>query len=99
MTRFLPVVLLLLSVGCADQSRGSALNQCRLKYYLDAANTQQQLIPDCMRTKSFQMVSACRPQPGDTEGDWQVRAFPYDDPRCYRAVAAAPWTATLLSPM
>lgn len=93
------VVLLLVLAGCADQSKGSALNECRIRYYLDAANTQEQSIPDCMQGKSFKVVSACDPQTDEDEWDWQVKAFAYDNPRCYRAVGIAPWTATLLSPM
>ena len=99
MIRISALVFLLILVGCADQSKGSALNECRMKHYLDDAHTQQQAIPDCMKAKSFKMVSACNPQPEEDEWDWQVEAFPYDDPRCYRAVGAAPWMATFLSPM
>ncbi|HUN39307.1 MAG TPA: hypothetical protein VMU81_03370 [Acetobacteraceae bacterium] len=96
----IPVLMLLpMLVGCSDQSKGSAMNQCRMEHYLDDAHTQQQSIPNCMTTKSFKMVSACNPHPDEDEWDWQVKAFPYNDPRCYRAVGAAPWMATLLSPM
>jgi hypothetical protein len=99
MIRISVVVALLALSGCADQSKGSALNECRMKYYLDGAAMQQQSIPDCMKAKSFDVVSACNPQPDEDEWDWQVRAFPYNDPRCYRTVGAAQWTATFLSPL
>jgi len=99
MTRISAMVLLLVLAGCADQSKGSALSECRIKYYLDAPSTQEQSIPDCMTAKSFKPVAACNPQTDEDEWDWQVKAFAYDNPECYRSVGAGPWTATLLSPM
>lgn len=99
MIRIPVFMFLLILAGCADQSKGSVLNECRMKHYLDDADTQQQSIPDCMKSESFEMVSACIPQPDEDAWDWQVKAFPYDDPRCYRAVGVARWMATLLSPM
>jgi hypothetical protein len=99
MIRASVLVCLLVVTGCTDQSKGSALNECRMKYYLDATDTQQQSIPDCMKTKSFEMVSDCIPRPDQEEADWQMQAFAYNNSKCYRAVGAAPWTATLLSPM
>ncbi|HTI84216.1 MAG TPA: hypothetical protein VL614_27515 [Acetobacteraceae bacterium] len=99
MIRISVLVCLLAVAGCADQSKGSALNECRMKHYLDAADTQRQAIPDCMQAKSFQMTSGCNAQPDEEEWDWQVQAFPYDNARCYRSIGAAAWTATLLSPM
>jgi hypothetical protein len=99
MIRISVLVCLLVVAGCADQSKGSALNECRVKHYLDANDTQQQAIPDCMKAKSFEMTSGCNAQPDEEEWDWQVQAFPYDNSRCYRSIGAAAWTATLLSPM
>jgi hypothetical protein len=100
MIRFSVVVSLFLLVGCgADQSRGSALNECRMQYYMDSPAAQGQLIPDCMAAKSLASVIGCGPSTDDDEWDWQVRAFAYDNPRCYRPIGTEPWTATLLSPM
>jgi hypothetical protein len=91
----IPIVL----VACADQSKGSALNECRMRYYLVDASVQEQLITDCMKARSFAVVPACDPAADEYEWDWQVQSFPYDDPRCYRSIGAAPWVATVLSPM
>lgn len=99
MTRISVLVFLTLSAGCADQSKGSALNQCRMKYFLDDASTQQQSIPECMRAKSFEMVAACNPQPDEEGLDWQATGTPYTSPKCYRPVGTAPWMATFLSPL
>ncbi|HLY89945.1 MAG TPA: hypothetical protein VKQ27_13265 [Acetobacteraceae bacterium] len=99
MTRILVLVFPILLAGCADQSKGSALNQCRMKYFLDDASTQQQSIPGCMKAKSFETVAACNPQPDEDELDWQATAVPYSSPKCYRAIGTAPWLATFLSPM
>jgi hypothetical protein len=85
MLRFSVIVSLLLLAGCADQSEGAALNECRLKYFLESP-------------KSFQMASPCSPE-SDDDWDWQVRTFTYDNPRCYRPLGATAWTATILSPM
>jgi len=98
MLRFSVIVSLLLLAGCADQSEGAALNECRLKYFLESPATQDELIPDCMKAKSFQMASPCSPE-SDDDWDWQVRIFTYDNPRCYRPLGATAWTATILSPM
>lgn len=85
--------------ACADQSRGSALNECRTSYYLADPAAQEQLIPDCMKTKSFDAMPACNPPPGDDQWDWQVQSFPFNNPNCYRPVGAGRWLATVLSPM
>lgn len=85
-----------LLAGCADQSRCSALNECRTKYFLDSVEMQQQSIPDCMRTKSFDTVSDCNRQPSEADWDWRVRTFPYNDPTCYQPIGATAWAATLL---
>jgi hypothetical protein len=99
MTRISVLVFLTLLAACADQSKGSALNECRMKYFLDDARTQQQAIPGCMKAKSFELVAACNPQPDADESDWQATAFPYNSQKCYRAVSTAPWIATVLSPL
>ncbi len=100
MIRLVVVVLLLALVGCgADQSRGTALNECRMKNYLDSQAAQARLIPDCMTSKSFAGVPGCGPATSDDEWDWQVRTFAYDNPQCYRPVGSTAWVATFLSPM
>jgi hypothetical protein len=99
MTRSVASVSLLILVGCADQSRGAALAECRLKYYLESPAAQGQLIPDCMKAKSFRTVTACCPEVDEREWDWQVRTFTFDNPKCYRPVGSATWVATVLSPI
>jgi hypothetical protein len=99
MIRVSEIMLLLVLVGCADQSKGAALNECRLRYYLESSAAQGESIPDCMKTKSFQMASACSRETDEHEWDWQVRAFAYDNPKCYRPLGSAAWMATQLSPM
>ncbi len=99
MLRSSAIVLLLMLVGCADQSKGTALGECRLKYYLESPTAQGELIPDCMRAKSFEVVAACSPEADENEWDRQVKTFAFDNPKCYRPVGSATWTATLLSPM
>jgi hypothetical protein len=97
MIRIFAVLSLLVVVGCADKSRGAALNECRTKYDIRSSDDQGQLIPDCMQVKSFHFVSQCAP--GTDEWDWKVKTFPYDDPQCYRPVGSERWIATTLSPM
>jgi hypothetical protein len=92
----IPVVLL---AGCADQSKGSALNQCRTRHYLNDPVAQAQLIPACMKAASFELVAECRPTADEEQWDWQVQSFAFDNPKCYRPVGSAPWIATVLSPM
>ena len=99
MIRISVIVLLLVLAGCADQSKGAALGECRTKYYLDGSATQAQLVPDCMKAKSFEMTAACRPDTDEDEWDWQVQSFTYDNPRCYRPIGSAAWIATVLSPL
>ena len=99
MARISALIFLTLLAGCADQSKGSALNQCQMKYFLDDASTQQQSIPDCMKAKSFELVTACNPQPDEDELDGQAAASPSSNPKCYRATGTAPRLATFLSPM
>ena len=91
---FLPLL-----VGCADQSAGSALNACRMMYYLDAADARQQLIPNCMQGKSYDWLPDCSLQPDPDEWDSQVREVPYLNSRCYRPAGTPQWLATRLSPM
>jgi hypothetical protein len=99
MIRFLPLMLLLAVPGCADQSRGAALNECQLRYYLQSPDDRDLLIPDCMKAKSFDMVVGCRPETGADEWNWQVPPSANDDQRCYRPIGATAWVATVLSPM
>jgi hypothetical protein len=97
--RYTLLLLLVVLCGCADQSKGAALNECRTKNYLLDPAAQSQLTPDCMKEKSFQFVANCAPTPDESDWDPNVAAFHFNDPRCYEAVGAAPWLATLLSPM
>ena len=99
MIRLWLTLSLLVLVGCGDQSRGTALNECRMKHYLESPATQGQLVPDCMAGKSFASVTGCGPATNDDEWEWQARAFAYDNPKCYRPLGTGPWTATLLSLM
>jgi hypothetical protein len=89
----------MLLIGCTDQSKGAALSECRLKYYLDAPGAQSELIPDCMRAKSFQSITTCTPAVDEYEWDQQVETYSFDNPLCYRSIGSAPWLATLASPM
>ena len=99
MIRFLAALPLLLLIGCADQSKGTALNECRLKYYLASPAAQGARTPDCMTAKSFHMATECNPETDEHEWDWQVKTFAYDNPKCYQPHGSAAWIATLLSPM
>jgi hypothetical protein len=97
--RFLPIVPLVMLAGCSDQSKGAALSECRLKYYLDSPAVQGDAIPDCMKAKSFAVETACDAATDEYEWDWQVKTFAFDNPQCYRPLGSATWMATLLSPM
>jgi hypothetical protein len=99
MIRAFPFLLLLMVGGCADQSRGAALNECRLKYDIRSSADQSQLIPDCMQAKSFDFASTCTPGGDEHEWDWKVKTFAHDNPQCYRPVGSKRWIATALSPM
>ena len=99
MIRFLPHLLLLVMPGCADQSRGAALNECQQRYYLQRPADRDLLIPDCMQAKSFEMVVGCRPETNADDWNWQVLPVAYNDPTCYRPLGATAWTATNLSPL
>jgi hypothetical protein len=99
MIRFLAVLLPILLLGCADQSKGAALNECRMRYYLGSPTAQADQVPDCMKAKSFQAVSACSPEAEQDEWDVQVRTFHYNNPQCYRPLGASRWIASALSPM
>ena len=97
--RFAILLVPIVLAACADQSRGSALNECRTRYYLDDPAIQEQQIPDCMKARSFEAVAACNPTPDEYEWDWQVQAFSFNSPRCYEPVGSVPWLATFFSPM
>jgi hypothetical protein len=97
--RFAMLMMVILLACCADQSQGSALNECRTRYYLDDPAAQAQSIPACMKAASFEMAAECSPTPDEQQWDWQVQSFPFDNPRCYRPLGSVPWIATILSPM
>ena len=99
MIRLLAIVSLITLAGCADRSRGAALSECRLQYYLESPAAQGEAIPDCMRAKSFRVETACDAATDEYEWDWQVKTFAFDNPQCYRPLGSAAWLATLLSPM
>ena len=99
MPRILCALSLLTLIGCADQSKGAALNECRIQYYLRDPAAQGQLIPDCMMAKSFLMLTPCSPTPNEHDWDWQAATFPFDNPQCYQSLGTKPWLATALSPM
>jgi hypothetical protein len=97
--RFAMLMTMALLAGCADRSRGSALNACRTRYYLDDPAAQAQLVPGCMKAASFDMVATCSPSPDEQQWDWQVQSFLFDNPECYRPIGSAPRMATFFSPM
>jgi hypothetical protein len=99
MIRFLPLVLLLVVPGCADQSLGTALNECQVRNYLQSPADQALLIPDCMEARSFEFVAECRPETNPDEWNWQVPPAAYDDEKCYRPIGTTAKVATFLSPM
>ena len=99
MIRVFLILSLIVLAGCADQSRGVALNECRQQYYLQGTGGQAELIPDCMRMKSFQPVAECQPEIDEHAWDWTLKASPFNNPRCYRPLGAKTWIATTLSPM
>jgi hypothetical protein len=99
MIRLLTVLLLLVVGGCADRSRGTALNECRTRYDIRSYVDQNQLIPGCMQEKSFTFASPCPNPPDENVWDPKVKTFAYDNPECYRPVGSERWIATGLSPM
>jgi hypothetical protein len=99
MIRFEAIVSLFVLVGCADQPKGTALGECRLKYYLEDPGAQGEATPDCMREQSFQAETTCGPETNENEWGWQTRSFAFDNPKCYRPIGSTAWLATLLSPM
>jgi len=99
MIRLLAIVSLVMFTGCADRSKGAALSECRLKYYLESPAAQGDAIPDCMMAKSFRVQTACGAATDEYEWDWQVKAFAFDNSQCYRPLGSTTWLATLLSPM
>lgn len=92
---------LALLLGCADPSKGAALNACRMRYWLDSTDRQAQLIPECMRARSFEADAACDLSADTDTEEWdqQVRAFAFDNPRCYRSIGSTARISTFLSPM
>ena len=99
MIRLAATLSLLILAGCTGPSKGTALNECRMKYFLDGRDASAQLIQDCMQAKSFDVVTPCHPDTDEQDWDWQVNEFVFDNPRCYRPRGTAPWIATALSPL
>jgi hypothetical protein len=97
--RLAAIAALVALAGCADQSKGTSLAECRLKFFLDDPAAQGDRIPDCMQVKSFARSDPCVPPTGEQDWDVQVAAFAFNNPGCYRPIGATAWTATLLSPM
>jgi hypothetical protein len=98
MIRIFCLAALLALVGCADPSKGTALNECRMRYWLDSPDMQGQLIPACMRAKSFEAI-ACDPAADPWEWDRLASTYPFDNSNCYRSIGPTAWTTTFLSPM
>ncbi len=99
MIRILFATSALMLAGCVDQSKGSALSACRLKYFLDDPAVQGQDTSGCMASRSFQMLPACNPAPNVYEWDWRVTAFPFDNPACYQGTRSDARIASFFSPM
>ena len=99
MIRFLSVASLLLLAACADPSKGAALNECRMTYWLDSPDMQRELIPECMRARSYIADAACDPGLDADEWDWQVRTYAFDNPRCYQSLGSTARITSFLSPM
>jgi hypothetical protein len=99
MIRLLTVLLLLMATGCADKSRGAALNECRTRYDIRTSADRGQIVQDCMQAKSFDFASSCSPDADEDDWDGKVKTFAYDNPQCYRPVGSERWIATALSPM
>jgi hypothetical protein len=97
--RLATMMTLVLLAACADRSKGSALNACRTRYYLDAPTAEAQLIPACMNAASFEIVPQCEPASDEQTWDWQVQSSAFDNPRCYQPIGPVPWIETVLSPM
>jgi hypothetical protein len=98
MIRSIATMSLFTLVGCADQSRGAAFNECQMKSYLENPATQSEVMSECMKAESFPIVLPCSPQPNHYEWDWQAGTSA-NDPKCYRATGVSAKTATILSPM
>jgi hypothetical protein len=98
MIRSVTAILLFTLAGCADQSRGAAFNECRMKSYLDDPATRSEVISECMKAKSFQIVLPCSLEADDYVWDWQAGTSA-SDPKRYRATGAPARIATILSPM
>jgi hypothetical protein len=91
-------VSLVMLTGCADRSKGAALSECRLIYYLESPTAQSEAIPACMMARSFRAEPACTAEADEDEWDPQVRTFAVDDPRCYRPLGYTAWIAIAMSP-
>jgi len=88
MIRAFLFLLLLIVAGCADQSKGAALNECRLRYDIRDVADRRHLMPDCMQAKSFEFASDCTPISDEHDWDWEPKTFPYDNPQCYQPVGS-----------
>lgn len=90
---------LLVATGCADHSRGAALNACHLQHFMQSPAEQAELVPECMRAKSFALLPECRVAAGADDWTWHVPPGGYDYEQCYKPVGTKVWVATALSPM
>jgi hypothetical protein len=99
MIRPVAVLLLLIVGGCADQSKGAALNECRTRYDIRPSADRGHIIQECMQAKSFQFTLPCSPIADEHDWDWKAKTFAYDNPQCYRPVGSQRWIATALTPM
>ena len=80
MIRFLAILLPILLLGCADQSKGTALNECRMRYDLQSPTAQADQVPDCMKAKSFQAISECSPEAEQDESGSAGSDIPLQQP-------------------
>jgi hypothetical protein len=99
LARLAAIFPLLMATGCADHSRGAALNACHLQHYMQSPAKQAELVPACMRAKSFALVPECSVPADADDWTWQVRPAGYDYEQCYKPIGTKPWIATALSPM
>ena len=99
MSRYLLGLPLLLLAGCAEPSRGVALNQCHLQNYLQSQAEYGALMTDCMKARSFSMTAACTAVPAGDNWHWSTPPTPYDNPDCYQPVGGKASVATTLSPL
>jgi hypothetical protein len=99
MARLATLLPLLVATACADQSRGAALNACHLQHYMQSAAQQAEVVPECMRAKSYALAPGCSVPADLDDWAWQVAPAGYDYERCYQPVGTKAWVATALSPM